>query len=101
ETSGWPKNQNRCCHSTGEPCAVGSKKCVPKCRSVSSIVTAAATTGSAMISRSAYTRIAQMNSGTRPQLMPGARMLTSVAQKVIAASNEEMPGDWFRTVQGG
>jgi hypothetical protein len=52
-TSGCPKNQNRCCQSTGEPWSVGSKKWVPKWRSVSSIVTAAATTGRAMISRMA------------------------------------------------
>ncbi len=52
-TSGWPKNQNRFSHSTGEPWLVGSNQCVPKCRSVSSIVTAAATTGSAMISSTA------------------------------------------------
>ncbi len=50
-TSGCPKNQNRCSQSTGEPWFVGSKKWVPKCRSVRSIVTAAATGGSAMMSR--------------------------------------------------
>jgi hypothetical protein len=77
-TSGCPKNQNRCCQSTGEPWVVGSKKWVPKWRSVSSIVTAAAITGSAMISRIAYTSIDQMNSGRRFQLMPGARMFTIV-----------------------
>ena len=44
-TSGWPKNQNRFCHSSGDPPLAGSKKCVPAWRSVSSIVAAAAITG--------------------------------------------------------
>src|SRR5229473_1272082 len=44
-TSGWPKNQNKCCHSSGDPplCPVscpftvtsGTKKLVPKLRSIS------------------------------------------------------------------
>ncbi len=44
-TSGCPKNQKRCCHNSAEPPPAGSKKCVPKWRSVSSIVTAPAMTG--------------------------------------------------------
>ena len=32
-----------------------------------------------MIRSTAYTRIVQMNSGRRPQVIPGARMFTIVA----------------------
>ena len=32
-TSGWPKNQNRCCQMMGSPPPVGSKKLVPNWRS--------------------------------------------------------------------
>ena len=77
-TSGCPKNQNRCCHNNGEPPCDGSKKCVPKWRSVSSMVTAAAIVGRAKMSRTLNVRIAHTNSGSRPQPMPGARMLAIV-----------------------
>jgi len=50
-TSGCPKNQKRCCQSIGSPPPVASKKSVPKWRSNSSIVTAAAIVGRAAISR--------------------------------------------------
>ncbi len=32
-TSGWPKNQKRCCQMIGSPPPVGSKKLVPNWRS--------------------------------------------------------------------
>ena len=46
-TSGWPKNQNRCWNSTGEPPLSGTKKWVPKRRSASSIISAPVSTGNA------------------------------------------------------
>ena len=46
-TSGCPKNQNRCCHSSADPPSFGSKNAVPKWRSSSSIVTVAASDESA------------------------------------------------------
>jgi ribosomal protein L33 len=32
-TSGWPKSQKRCCHSTGSPPRLALKKFDPKLRS--------------------------------------------------------------------
>ncbi len=46
-TSGWPKNQNRCWYRMGDPPPFGSKKCVPKRRSASSIMSAPVSTGNA------------------------------------------------------
>ena len=50
-TSGWPKNQKMCWNITGSPPPAALKKLVPKWRSVSSIVTAPASTGITAISR--------------------------------------------------
>ena len=71
-TSGWPKNQNRCCHSTGSPPPCGSKNEVPKLRSQISMVIAPASTGRDSTSRNAVTSIAQMNSGILCMVMPGS-----------------------------
>lgn len=46
-TSGCPKNQNKCWNRIGSPPPLGSKNDVLKFRSVSSIVIAPASTGSA------------------------------------------------------
>ena len=40
-----------------------------------------------------------MNSGMRPQLMPGARMLWIVATKLIAPISDEMPVRWIMKIQ--
>jgi hypothetical protein len=69
---------------------------VPKCLSVSSSVTPAATEGSARISRIAKVRIDQQNSGSRDQPMPGARMLRIVTYRLIAPRIEESPVRWIR-----
>jgi hypothetical protein len=50
-TSGWPKNQKMCWYSTGSPPPAALKKLVPKCRSVSVMVTAPASTGITAMSR--------------------------------------------------
>ena len=50
-TSGCPKNQNTCWKSTGSPPPAALKKVVPKKWSVSSMVTAPASTGITRISR--------------------------------------------------
>ena len=39
-----------------------------------------------------------MNSGIRPQLMPGARMLWIVAMKLIAPTIDERPVRWIRNI---
>ena len=41
-------------------------------------------------------RIVHTNSGRRPQLMPGARMLAIVAKKLIAPSIDDSPVRWTR-----
>ena len=90
-TSGWPKNQKRCRNSVGSPPPAGSKKWVPKLRSVSSMVMAPANTGSASSSRNAVTRIDHANSGMRCSVMPGARMLRIVVMKLMAPRIEDAP----------
>jgi hypothetical protein len=64
---------------------------VPKLRSVSSIVIAPASTGSASSSRKAVTRIDQAKSGILCSVMPGARMLRIVVMKLIAPRIEAAP----------
>lgn len=93
-TSGWPKNQNRCWNMTGSPPAAGSKKWVPKLRSVSSMVMAPARTGSDSSSRKAVISTDQTNSGMRCRVMPGARILKIVVMKLIAPRIDEAPARW-------
>ena len=40
-----------------------------------------------------------MNSGIRPQLMPGARMLWIVATKLMAPTSDDRPVRWIRKIQ--
>ena len=97
-TSGWPKNQNRCWYSTGSPPPAGSKKVVPKLRSVISMVIAAARTGSASSNRKAVTNIDHTNSGILCRVMPGARMLKMVVMKLIAPRIEAAPARWSEKI---
>src|SRR3954467_11042559 len=90
-TSGWPKNQNRCWNSTGSTPPSAEKSVVPKLRSVSSMVIAPASTGSASSSRNTVTRIDHTNSGILCSVMPGARMLKIVVMKLMAPRIEEAP----------
>src|SRR6202045_2668984 len=90
-TSGWPKNQNRFKNSSGSPPPEASKKVVPKLRSVSSIVIAPASTGTASSKRNEVTKIDQTNSGMRCSVMPGARMLKIVVMKLIELMIDEAP----------
>ncbi len=94
-TSGWPKNQNRCWNSSGSPPPCGSKKVVPKLRSVSSMVIAPASTGSASSSRNTVTRSDHTNSGILCMVMPGARMLKIVVMKLMAPRIDEAPARWI------
>src|ERR1039457_5941628 len=94
-TSGWPKNQNRCCQSSGSPPWAESKKVVPKLRSVNSMVMAPASTGSDRRSRKAVTRIDHTKSGILCSVMPGARMLKMVVMKLMAPRIEEAPARWI------
>ena len=72
-TSGWPKNQNRCCHRIGSPPCDGSKNAAPKRRSASSMMSAAVIAGNAYRMRIDVTRIDHVNTGRRSIAIPGAR----------------------------
>ena len=71
---------------------------VPKLRSVSSIVIAPASTGSASSSRNTVTRIDHTNSGILCMVMPGARMLKIVVMKLIAPRIDEAPARWIERI---
>ena len=76
--SGWPKNQNRGCHSSGSPPPSGMKKCVPNMRSKTIMASAEVSTGRASSNRMATMNRDQTVSGMRNRVMPGARMLMMV-----------------------
>ena len=96
-TSGWPKNQNKCCHKSGEPplCPVstpftvprGTKKLVPRLRSISRRMPAESNTPNASNPRIAVTNHAQQVSGMRIKVMPFARMSSVVVMKFSAPIN--------------
>ena len=90
-TSGWPKIQKRCCHSSGSAPAATSKKLASNVRSNVSRINATVMTGSANTSRNCTTRIIQVNTGMRSRLMPGQRMLMMVTSRLMAPSSEAMP----------
>jgi len=77
-TSGWPKNQKRCCHRSGSPPPSGRKKWVPRLRSNRSIARAEVNTGSARSKRIAVMKRDQITRGRRNHVMPRARMFTTV-----------------------
>ena len=100
-TSGWPKNQNTCWNSTGSPPPAALKKLVPKNLSVSSMVTAPASTGMDAISRNAVINHVQTNSGRRMKVMPGARMLKMVAIMFMEPMTEDSPMKWMAKITKG
>src|SRR5262249_7735172 len=86
-------------HSRGEPPLCGSgfplminptgtKKLVPKLRSLNSMIAATNRMPNASRIRIAVTNHAQQGGGMRIQCMPGARFLTVVATKFTAAISE-------------
>jgi hypothetical protein len=97
-TSGWPKNQKMCWNITGSPPPAALKKCVPKCRSVSSMVIAAASTGITATSRNAVISQVHTNSGIFISVIPGARMLRMVVMMLIAPMIDEMPRIWMARI---
>ncbi|KEF07506.1 hypothetical protein DF17_08110 [Streptomyces rimosus] len=82
-TSGWPKNQNRCCQSKAPPLAA-SKTCAPNLRSASSAKRAAASTGKASRTSTPVSRTFQVKIGMRNIVMPGARIQMMVVMKLTA-----------------
>lgn len=90
-TSGWPKNQNKCWNKIGSPPPVGSKKDVLQFRSIISIVSAPAKTGSARIRRMTVIRTDQINKGIFSVGIPPNRAFAIVVVKLIAPIREETP----------
>src|ERR1700738_3029823 len=99
-TSGWPKNQNRCCHKRGEPplwaaswpltVTNGTKKLVPTLRSNKSRIPAENNTPNASNPRIAVINQAQQVSGMRIMDMPLTRISSVVVMKFSALINAPM-----------
>lgn len=93
-TSGCPKSQNKCAHSTGLPPPVGSKKFVLKFLSNNSIVNAAANTGNAVKSRIAVVNVPHTNNGACSNGILSTFILHIVTMKFIAPNKEDTPATW-------
>src|SRR5215210_6644157 len=85
-TSGWPKNQNRCCHSSASPPSAWLKNWVltNDSRSADSMVLHIMTDGMANRIMNDTTRLDQTNRGMRLRVIPGARSLTTVVMTATA-----------------
>jgi hypothetical protein len=95
-TSGWPKNQKRCCHSSASPPLAATKKGQPNARSSSSSSVARMTAGNANTTITAKVSIAHAKTGMRPSVMPGARVrrmptMISIAPAMAEISMNPMP----------
>jgi len=80
-----------CSNITGSPPPAALKKLVLKKWSVSSMVTAPASTASRRSAGYAVISQDQQNSGIFSKFMPGARMFMMVTITLIAPMIEEMP----------
>ena len=80
-TSGWPKNQNRCCHNIAPPFA-GSKICEPNNRSDSKAKNAAASGGNAINTKIEVNKTFQLNIDILNIVIPGARIVNIVVIKL-------------------
>ena len=87
-----------CWNITGSPPPAALKKLVPKKWSVSSIVTAPASTGITAMSRYAVISQVQQNSGMRSRPMPGARMFMIVTTTFMAPRIEDAPIRWIAKI---
>src|SRR3954468_10876969 len=97
-TSGCPKNQKMCWNRTGSPPPAALKNDVPKWRSVSSMVTAPASTGITAISRYAVISQVQQNSGSFISVIPGARRLRMVVMMLIEPMIDDAPMMWMAKI---
>ena len=80
-TSGWPKNQKRCCHRMAPPFS-GLKMWPPKRRSRPSAKSAEASGGNAIMIRMPVMSVFQVKIGMRHIVMPGARIVRIVVMKL-------------------
>ncbi len=85
-TSGWPKNQKKCCHITAEAPAWVSKKCAPRKRSSINMIWAAESGGRMIKVRAEMVSISQTRTGMRPSVMPGPRMVRIVTSRLTAVA---------------
>ena len=90
-TSGWPKIQNKCCHSSGSAPAATLKKLAPKSRPKVSRNSATVITGMANSSRNCTTSSIQVSTGMRQRVIPGVRMLSTVVIRLMALTSEAIP----------
>src|SRR5579875_2824382 len=90
-TSGWPKDQKRCCQSSGSPPKPAWKKCVPAWRSIRNRTAAAVRLGRAKSSRNEVIMVIQTKSGIRLIVIPGARILKIVTTKFSEPAIDETP----------
>lgn len=91
QTSGCPKNQNKCWNKTGSPPPVGSKKEVLMLRSNNNIVMPPAKTGKLKTRRKAVTQTLIKNRGMLNQLRDGFFKLFIVHKKLIEPAIELTP----------
>ena len=80
-----------CWYRIGSPPPAGSKKAVPKFRSVKSIVIAPARTGKDNNISQDVTKIDHENSGTLKSVMPGALMFKKVVIMLISHKIDYSP----------
>ena len=90
-TSGWPKIQNKCCHSNGSAPWATLKKFDPNRRSKDSKKSATVMTGMENSSRNWVTNCIQVNTGIRNSDMPGARMFNTVTMRLTEPIKEAAP----------
>ena len=90
-TSGWPKIQNRCCHSSGSAPASTEKNVASNWRWKMSSTRATVITGMANSSRNWMTRIIHVNTGMRISDMPLVRMFSAVTIRLMAPDCEATP----------
>src|ERR1700755_851816 len=88
-TLGGPEHEEVWRNSVGSPPPAALKNEVPKWRSVSSIVTAPASTGITAISKYAVMSQVHTNIGIFMSVMPGARMLRMVVMMLIEPMIDE------------
>src|SRR5579884_3297167 len=88
-TSGCPKNQKMCCHSSGSPPSAGLKKCVPTERSNRSMLLQAITAGMANNTMKDCTNIDHTNIGIRFSDIPGARIFMMVTISSTATTSAD------------
>src|ERR1044071_5656035 len=82
-TSGWPKNQNKCCHKIGSPPRDGSKNAVLKFWSKNNITAPAINGPTLHMNKMEAMTIIHTTYGMSKSFMPGAREFIAVVMKLM------------------